>query len=70
LSKFLLRTGQPFFGIKNGTNQDAASRWLELIDGGSNLENVPMGPMLVKARGVDVLVAVDGSADDENSWPK
>jgi len=59
----------PFFGIKNSTFQDANSRWLELIDGGSNLENVPMGPMLVKARGVDVLVAVDGSADDKNSWP-
>lgn len=29
-----------------------------------------MGAMLVKARAVDVLIAVDGSADDTNSWPK
>jgi len=42
---------------------------LELIDGGSNLENIPLGPMFVKARGLDVIIAVDGSADDYNSWP-
>lgn len=65
-----LTLSQPFNNVKNSTFQDAGSRWLEIIDGGSNLENVPMGAMLVKARAVDVLIAVDGSADDTNSWPK
>ncbi|KAI0092923.1 phospholipase B [Irpex rosettiformis] len=59
----------PFHNIKNDTFQDSASKWLEFIDGSSNAENVPLGPMFVKARGLDMVVAVDGSADDLQSWP-
>ena len=40
------------------------------MDGGSNLEQVPFGSLLVKIRGIDVVVAVDASADDPNRWPK
>ncbi|KAF8499635.1 phospholipase B [Russula emetica] len=42
--------------------QDLNSTWLELVDGGSNLEDVPLGQLFVRARGLDVVVAVDGSA--------
>ncbi|KAI0766492.1 phospholipase B [Irpex lacteus] len=59
----------PFHGIKNDTFEDSGSKWLELIDGSSNAENVPLGPMFVTARGLDMVVAVDGSADDLQSWP-
>jgi lysophospholipase len=51
---------QPFNGIKNNTYIDANTRWLELIDGGLNLENVPLGPLLVNSRDVDFILAVDG----------
>ena len=45
--------------------------WLELIDGSSNLENVPLGQHFVRARGLDVVVAIDSSADITGiNWPK
>ncbi|KAA1473978.1 phospholipase B [Dentipellis sp. KUC8613] len=60
----------PFQGIKPGAFEDSNSSWINLIDGSSNGENVPLGPMFVKARGLDVVVAVDASADDpNNAWP-
>ncbi|KAJ3725767.1 phospholipase B [Lentinula raphanica] len=48
---------------------DSDDEELELIDGGSNGENIPLNPLLVKAREVDVIVAVDGSADTDDNWP-
>ena len=59
----------PFTGLKNTTFQDTDAKWLELIDGASNSENVPYGPLFVKARGLDVIVTVEGSAD-ANNFPK
>jgi lysophospholipase len=61
---------QPFNGIKPDTFEDSNSTWLELIDGASNLENVPLGPMFVRARNVDFVIAVDGSANTPQGWPK
>ena len=60
----------PFRGIKESTFKDTNSSWLELLDGASNQENIPYGPLFVKARGLDVIVTVDGSSDDINNWPK
>ncbi|KAJ7680248.1 phospholipase B [Mycena polygramma] len=59
----------PFNGLKSSTYQDSAATWLELIDGASNGENIPYGPLFVKSRGVDVVVTIEGSADDGNNWP-
>ncbi|KAF9478647.1 phospholipase B [Pholiota conissans] len=60
----------PFQGQRTDVFQDANATWLELIDGASNQENVPYGPLLVKARNLDVIVTVEGSADDPiNNWP-
>ncbi|KJA19980.1 hypothetical protein HYPSUDRAFT_43886 [Hypholoma sublateritium FD-334 SS-4] len=60
----------PFQGQQTDTFQDTNATWLELIDGSSNQENIPYGPLLVKARGVDVIVTLEGSADDPvNNWP-
>ncbi|ETW80449.1 hypothetical protein HETIRDRAFT_384983 [Heterobasidion irregulare TC 32-1] len=58
----------PFQNVKQGNFEDSSSRWLELIDGSSNGENVPLGPMFVNARGLDVVLAVDASAD-ALGWP-
>lgn len=60
----------PFNGLKSTTFEDSDATWIELIDGSSNLENVPYGPLFVKARGVDVIVTLESSSDDANSWPK
>ncbi|GAA6063845.1 hypothetical protein JCM10212_003592 [Sporobolomyces blumeae] len=42
---------------------------LQLTDGGENGENVPISPLLVKAREVDFILAADSSADTEFNWP-
>ncbi|KAF8650407.1 hypothetical protein AX16_005214 [Volvariella volvacea WC 439] len=60
----------PFAGLRNDTFQDSDKDWLELLDGSSNQENVPYGPLLVNARAIDVIVTIEGSADDPvNNWP-
>ncbi|EIN11650.1 phospholipase B [Punctularia strigosozonata HHB-11173 SS5] len=60
----------PFHNVANSTFEDSNSTWLELIDGSSNHENVPLGAMFVRARALDVVVAVDGSADQATiNWP-
>ncbi len=59
-----------FRNVAPSTFADTNSDWLELIDGGSNGEVVPFSPLLVKARGLDVIVGVDSSADDDNNWPR
>ncbi|KAF8973334.1 lysophospholipase catalytic domain-containing protein [Flammula alnicola] len=60
----------PFQGQRVESFQDANATWLELIDGSSNQENIPYGPLLVKARNLDVIVTLEGSADDPvNNWP-
>ncbi|KAJ7262254.1 phospholipase B [Mycena haematopus] len=59
----------PFNGLKSDTFQDTQATWLELIDGASNGENIPYGPLFVNSRGLDVIVTIEGSADDSNNWP-
>ncbi|KAL0946696.1 hypothetical protein HGRIS_012883 [Hohenbuehelia grisea] len=59
----------PFTGLKNGTFIDSQSKWLELVDGGMNKENVPFGPLLVKSRQLDFIVGVDTDDDDDNRFP-
>ena len=61
---------QPFQGISSSVYQDSSSTWLQLVDGGENKEAVPLGPLLVKARHVDVIVAIDASSDDSDNWPE
>ncbi|KAL5528334.1 hypothetical protein ACEPAF_7470 [Sanghuangporus sanghuang] len=60
----------PFQSLKPDTFEDSNSTWLDLIDGSSNLENVPLGALFVKARGLDVILGLDSSADDPTfRWP-
>ncbi|KAL8278873.1 hypothetical protein RQP46_008744 [Phenoliferia psychrophenolica] len=42
--------------------ESAQNSVLQLTDGSENLENIPLSPLLVKARGQDLILAVDGSA--------
>jgi lysophospholipase len=59
----------PFTGINPGAFLDSGARWIELLDGASNLENIPLAPLFVNARGVDTIIVLEGSADDPNNWP-
>ena len=49
----------PFFGVNNGSYIDSNQNFLELVDGGEDGEVVPFQPLLVKARGVDTIIAID-----------
>ena len=59
----------PFFGFNNDTNLSSGSRRLTLVDGGLDAQNVPLEPLLVPERAVDVIFAVDSSMDTESQWP-
>ncbi|KAF2663834.1 lysophospholipase Plb3 [Microthyrium microscopicum] len=58
----------PFYGYGNGTAQNSAFKNLTLVDGGEDLQNIPFHPLLRASRDVDVIFAVDSSADTSN-WP-
>ena len=49
----------PFFGVANGTFIDSSETALRLVDGGEDGEVIPVQPLLVKAREVDVIVVID-----------
>ncbi|GJJ05861.1 hypothetical protein Clacol_000048 [Clathrus columnatus] len=53
----------PFAGLNKGVFLDALSTNLHLDDGGENAENVPIEPLMLKPRNVDVVVAIDSTAE-------
>ncbi|RFU81470.1 lysophospholipase [Trichoderma arundinaceum] len=59
----------PFFGYNDSVNANANTTVLTLVDGGEDLQNIPLHPLLLAEREVDVIFAVDGSADTETLWP-
>lgn len=42
---------------------------LYLVDGGEDLQNIPLYPLIQPVRDVDVIFAFDNSADTDESWP-
>lgn len=60
----------PFHGLGSPAFEDSLSPELELVDGGTNGEVIPLNPLFVKARGIDTIIAVDGSADTDENWPE
>lgn len=59
----------PFYGYHNSTNRNAQSGRLTLVDGGEDLQNIPLHPLIQPNRHVDVIFAIDSSADTDNVWP-
>ena len=55
----VVRYPNPFFGIANSTFTDSSQPVLSLVDGGEDGEVIPIQPLLVKAREVDVIIAID-----------
>ncbi|KAJ9151845.1 Lysophospholipase [Pleurostoma richardsiae] len=62
-------TPNPFLGYHNDTNPGASSQQLTLVDGGEDLQNIPLAPLINPLRAVDVIFAVDSSADTTYNWP-
>jgi lysophospholipase len=59
----------PFYKYNKDTNPNAASEQLTLVDGGEDNQNIPLNPLIQPARMVDVIFAVDSSADTNETWP-
>ncbi|KAG1736436.1 lysophospholipase catalytic domain-containing protein [Suillus paluster] len=53
----------PFYGVAPDTFIDSAQTNLNMVDGGEDGEVIPLQPLLVKARGVDVIFAIDATND-------
>ncbi|KAG0645544.1 Phospholipase B 1 [Hyphodiscus hymeniophilus] len=59
----------PFYGFNNDTNRNAQSSQLTLVDGGEDNQNIPLYPLIQPVREVDVIFAIDSSADTPYAWP-
>ncbi|USP78024.1 lysophospholipase [Curvularia clavata] len=62
----------PFYQFNPAVNMNAKNRILPLVDGGEDLQNIPLHPLLQPPRKVDVIFAVDSSADTSSPgayWP-
>lgn len=65
----------PFFGVNSAINPSAGTRDLTLVDGGLDMQNIPLHPLIQPARKVDVIFAMDNSADtirangSLSNWP-
>jgi lysophospholipase len=59
----------PFYQYNPESNPSSDSTILTLVDGGEDLQNIPLNPLTLTARRVDVILAVDSSADTSTHWP-
>jgi lysophospholipase len=59
----------PFYKYNPDTNGNANTQLLTLVDGGSDLQNIPLHPLIQPVRAVDVIFAVDSSADTTYNFP-
>ncbi len=59
----------PFYGYHTETSRISQEKALSLVDGGEDLENLPLHPLIQPFRHVDVIFAVDSSADTNDYWP-
>lgn len=59
----------PFLGFNPASNPTTQATQLYLVDGGEDQQNIPLSPLIHPQRAVDVIFAVDSSADTPNNWP-
>ena len=64
-----LYSPNPFFHYTNNTMLVANQTTLHLVDGGEDLQNIPLHPLIQPERHVDVVFAIDSSADTNHNWP-
>ncbi|OJJ80114.1 lysophospholipase family protein [Aspergillus glaucus CBS 516.65] len=59
----------PFYGYRNSTAAYSNANDLDVVDGGEDQQNLPLHPLIQPQREVDVIFAVDSSADTSYNWP-
>ncbi|KAJ5507490.1 hypothetical protein N7527_009633 [Penicillium freii] len=59
----------PFYKYNEHSSPYAAQKLLDVVDGGEDGQNVPLHPLIQPERHVDVIFAVDSSADTNYFWP-
>lgn len=59
----------PFYNYTENTGLISKSETLNVVDGGEDDQNVPFWPLIQPTRNVDVIFAIDSSADTTDSWP-
>ncbi|KAK7204722.1 lysophospholipase 1 precursor [Myxozyma melibiosi] len=59
----------PFYGYNEDISYMYNETILNLVDGGEDYQNIPLVPLIQPSRGVDVIFAVDNSADTDYDWP-
>lgn len=59
----------PFSGSKYGNSSIQKAEWLTIVDGGEDGQNIPLEPQIIPERNLDVVFAMDNSADTDYSWP-
>lgn len=59
----------PFYNYTKNTGLVAQTETLNVVDGGEDFQNIPLYPLIQPTRHVDVIFAVDSSADTDSSWP-
>lgn len=55
--------------LSNYSKSISESDYLYLVDGGEDYQNIPLVPLLQDERKVDVIFALDNSADTDYYWP-
>ncbi|KAF8432983.1 lysophospholipase [Boletus edulis BED1] len=56
----------PFYGVAPETFLSSSQTDLRIVDGGEDGENIPLQTLLVKARGLDTILAIDASSNANN----
>ncbi|KAJ5550840.1 hypothetical protein N7461_005538 [Penicillium sp. DV-2018c] len=59
----------PFYQYNKASSPYANQKALDVVDGGEDLQNIPLHPLIQPERHVDVIFAVDSSADTTYYWP-
>ncbi|CAG8099271.1 unnamed protein product [Penicillium olsonii] len=59
----------PFYHYNNHSSPYARQTALDVVDGGEDGQNVPLHPLIQPERHVDVIFAIDSSADTDYYWP-
>ncbi|PKY00307.1 lysophospholipase Plb1 [Aspergillus campestris IBT 28561] len=62
-------TPNPFYQYRPESDPNSHQKELDVVDGGEDLQNLPLHPLIQPERHVDVIFAVDASADTTYSWP-
>lgn len=56
----------PFYNYPNVNNELTQNDYLYLVDGGEDGENIPLRPLTIPQRNLDIIFVIDSSSDESN----